>query len=111
MMRFSTEDLMEQVDDFTTFVEELKDYSWRLSKKESFFLERVLRFQKELVIDVPFIQLVEEAEDCHMEVVVALFDQTWLIKESMRVQEEILAISFSEEEIVDGRIETLENDQ
>ncbi|MCI01136.1 hypothetical protein A2U01_0022160, partial [Trifolium medium] len=28
----------------------------------------------------------------------------------MRVQEEILAISFSEEEIVDGRIETLEKD-
>ncbi|MCI72220.1 hypothetical protein A2U01_0093483, partial [Trifolium medium] len=28
MLRFSTEDLMEQVDDFTVFVEELKDYSW-----------------------------------------------------------------------------------
>ncbi|MCI33804.1 hypothetical protein A2U01_0055022, partial [Trifolium medium] len=34
MLRFSTEELMEQVNDFTIFVEELKDYSWRLTKKE-----------------------------------------------------------------------------
>ncbi|MCH97517.1 hypothetical protein A2U01_0018512 [Trifolium medium] len=102
MLHFSTEDLMEQVNDFTVFVEELKDYTWRLTNKESLFLECVLRFQKELAADVPFIHLVEEAEYCHKEVVAAVFNQTWLVKEGMRVQEEILAISFNEEEKIDG---------
>ncbi|MCI62063.1 hypothetical protein A2U01_0083320, partial [Trifolium medium] len=56
-----------------------------------------------------FIHLVEEAEWCHKELAANVFDQTWLAKESIRVQEEILAISFNEEETVDGWIEALED--
>ncbi|MCI32299.1 hypothetical protein A2U01_0053512, partial [Trifolium medium] len=106
MLKFDTEDLLDQVDDFTEFVNALKDYSWRLIKKESFFLERVLRFQKELASDAPFVNFVEEQEWCHKEVVTSLFDQTSVLKESMRVQEEIISISLSEEDLIEGRIET-----
>ncbi|MCI38992.1 hypothetical protein A2U01_0060221, partial [Trifolium medium] len=63
-----------------------------------------------MVADVPFIHLVVEAKDCHQEVVATLFNQTWLIKQSMRAQEELIAVSFSVEETVDSRIQTLEND-
>ncbi|MCH86332.1 hypothetical protein A2U01_0007187 [Trifolium medium] len=110
ILHLETEDLMEQVDDFSTFVMELKDYSWRLTRRETVFLDQVLRFQKELVADVPFINLVEEAGWIHEEMVTSSFAQSGLIKESMKVQEEILALSFAEEEIIDDKIEALDRD-
>ncbi|MCI54042.1 hypothetical protein A2U01_0075289, partial [Trifolium medium] len=60
--RFETDELMDQVDDFSEFVKELHDYSWRLDRKESFFLVRVLRLQKGLTADAPFVNSIEEQE-------------------------------------------------
>ncbi|MCI36430.1 hypothetical protein A2U01_0057653, partial [Trifolium medium] len=60
MLRFETDELMGQVDDFSEFVKELNDYSWRLDKKESLFLGRVLRLHKGLTADAPFVNSIEE---------------------------------------------------
>ncbi|MCI91348.1 hypothetical protein A2U01_0112642, partial [Trifolium medium] len=62
MLKFDIDELLNQVDDFTEFVNALKDYSWRLTKKESVFLERILYFQKKLSADAPFVNSVEEQE-------------------------------------------------
>jgi hypothetical protein len=42
MLGYDTDDLLDQVEEFKTFVDELKDYPWRLSEKETAFLELVL---------------------------------------------------------------------
>ncbi|MCH91384.1 hypothetical protein A2U01_0012311, partial [Trifolium medium] len=110
MLCMETEELMGHVDDFSEFVKELNDYSWRLNKKESFFLDCVLRFQKGLVADASFISTVEDVEYCHKEVVDVVFNQTELVKETMCVHEEILALCFNEEEKVNGRIEVLQKE-
>ncbi|MCI91768.1 hypothetical protein A2U01_0113063, partial [Trifolium medium] len=55
MLRFETDELMDQADDFSEFVKELNDYSRRLDKKESIFQGRVLRLQKGLTADAPFV--------------------------------------------------------
>ncbi|GAU45856.1 hypothetical protein TSUD_371520 [Trifolium subterraneum] len=79
MLRFDTEDLMEQVDDFSVFVDELRDYSWRLTNKELLFLECVLLLKKEMVAD-----------------------------EGIRMYEELIASAFFEEEVVDRQMCSLE---
>jgi hypothetical protein len=38
MLEYDTEELMDNVEDFKTFVDELSDYSWRLTDKEKTFL-------------------------------------------------------------------------
>jgi hypothetical protein len=35
MLGYETEELMDQVEEFKTFVYELRDYSWRLTEKET----------------------------------------------------------------------------
>jgi hypothetical protein len=42
MLGYDTNDLLDQVEEFKTFVDELKDYSWRLTEKEIAFLEQVM---------------------------------------------------------------------
>jgi hypothetical protein len=39
LLGYETEELMDQVEEFKAFVDELKDYSWRLTKKETAFLD------------------------------------------------------------------------
>ncbi|MCI62077.1 hypothetical protein A2U01_0083334, partial [Trifolium medium] len=87
--------------DFSEFVKELKDYSWRLNKDEKRFMDCVLRLHKELVADASFIIVVEDVKECHTEVTDAVANQIDLVKESMLVQEEILGLCFNEEERVD----------
>ncbi|MCI49929.1 hypothetical protein A2U01_0071173, partial [Trifolium medium] len=84
MLRFETDELMVQVDDFSEFVTELHDYSWRLDRKESLFLARMLRLQRGLTADAPFVNSIEEQEWCHKEVVERLSGQIWVLKESIQ---------------------------
>ncbi|MCI71171.1 hypothetical protein A2U01_0092434 [Trifolium medium] len=57
---------------------------------------RVLRLQKGLTVDAPFVNSIEEHEWCHKEVVERLSGQIWVLKESIQVQEETLTLSLSE---------------
>ncbi|MCI76174.1 hypothetical protein A2U01_0097443, partial [Trifolium medium] len=41
MLKLDVDELLDQMDDFTEFVNALRGYSWRLTKKESVFLECV----------------------------------------------------------------------
>jgi hypothetical protein len=68
MLGYDTEDLLDQVEEFKTFVDELKDYSWRLTEKETAFLELALELQKRMVKDTAFIQTVENIAHCHTEI-------------------------------------------
>jgi GTPase involved in cell partitioning and DNA repair len=85
MLGYDTDDLMDQVEDFSTMVQELKDYSWRLTKKETAFLEVALELQKKLVFDAAFIQTAENVEYCHKEVEEALAKKIDVTKERIDV--------------------------
>jgi GTPase involved in cell partitioning and DNA repair len=64
MLEFNTEELMDQVEDFKTFVEELKDYSWRLTEKEKAFLELALELHKRFEKDDAFTTTTETISEC-----------------------------------------------
>ncbi|MCI80206.1 hypothetical protein A2U01_0101477, partial [Trifolium medium] len=61
MLRYDVDELLDQVNDFTTFAEDLRASSWRLTNKELRFMEAVMHFQGELTSDAPFIEAVEDA--------------------------------------------------
>ncbi|MCH95798.1 hypothetical protein A2U01_0016780 [Trifolium medium] len=103
MLLKGPEYLLREVESFSSFVDDLRDYSWRLSSHESCFLQRLLRLRTELVDDVPLIFSAEEADRQHRKVMSALFDQTWFVKESMRMYESNLAAYFHEEENCDAK--------
>ncbi|PNX91736.1 hypothetical protein L195_g047870 [Trifolium pratense] len=104
MLTISTEDLMEDFGEFSEFVKELNDYSWRLTKEEKRFLDSVLRLERELKDSASFVIAVENVKDCHSEVTEAVDSQIEITKETMGVQEEILGICFNEERRVDDRL-------
>jgi DNA repair exonuclease SbcCD ATPase subunit len=110
MLCYETEELMDQVEEFKTFVDELKDYSWRLTEKETAFLELALELQKRLVKDAAFIETAENIADCHSEMEEAMKKQIVVTKERIQVQEEILSLSMSAEDAIDNRIEILEKE-
>ncbi|PNX76833.1 hypothetical protein L195_g032792 [Trifolium pratense] len=110
MLKMGTMDLMENADDFAEFVNELKDYAWRLNKEERYFLDCVLRLHRELVANVSFIIAAEDVQECHKEVTEALTSQIGLTKESMKLQEEIVGLCFSKEKRVDEEIASLQNE-
>ncbi|MCI78008.1 hypothetical protein A2U01_0099278, partial [Trifolium medium] len=56
MLRYDVDELLDQVNDFTTFAEDLCASSWRLTNKELCFMEAVMHFQGELTSDAPFIE-------------------------------------------------------
>jgi hypothetical protein len=81
IMCYDTEDLLDQAEEFKTFVDEFKDYSWRLLEKETAFLELVLELQKRLVNDAAFIQTAENVTDCHNEMEEAMSKRITVTKE------------------------------
>jgi hypothetical protein len=101
MLGYDIEDLLDQVEEFKTFVDELKDYSSRLSEKETAFLELALELQKRLVNDAAFIQTAENIADCHNEMEEAMSKRIAVTKEHIQVQEENLSLSMSAEDAVD----------
>ncbi|KAK2382354.1 hypothetical protein QL285_069898 [Trifolium repens] len=109
MLEFNTEELMDQVEDLKTFVEELKDYSWRLTDKEKAFLELALELHKRLEKDATFITTTETVSECYVEMGDALEKKIAITKESIDLQEESLYLKMSAEEAVENRIELLEN--
>jgi BMFP domain-containing protein YqiC len=110
MLEYDTEELMDQVEDFKTFVEELKDYSWRLTDKEKAFLELALELHKRLEKDAAFITTTETVSECYVEMGDALEKKIVVTKESIELQEESLYLNMSTEEAVENRIEELEKE-
>ncbi|PNX56482.1 hypothetical protein L195_g049904, partial [Trifolium pratense] len=110
MLKMGMTDLMENSGDFAEFVNELKDYAWRLNKEERYFLDCVLRLHRELAADASFIIASEDVKECHKEVTEALTSQIGLTKESMKLQEEIVGLCFSEEKRVDEEIDSLKKE-
>jgi hypothetical protein len=90
-------------------VDELKDYSWRLTEKEAAFLELALELQERLVKDAAFIQTAENLVDCHSEMEEAMSKRIAVTKERIQVQD-ILSFSMSAEDTIDNRIEVLEKE-
>ncbi|MCI49503.1 hypothetical protein A2U01_0070747, partial [Trifolium medium] len=45
LLHYDMDDLLDQVNDFTVFAEDLQAYSWRLTNKELRFMEAVMHFQ------------------------------------------------------------------
>jgi hypothetical protein len=105
LLGFDTEDLLDQVDELKNYVDELKDYSWRLTEKETAFLEIALELQKRMVKDAAFIAIAENIADCHSEMEEAMKKRIVVTKERIQVQEEILSLSMSVEDVIDNRIE------
>jgi hypothetical protein len=85
MLEYDTEELMDQVEDFKTFVEELKDYSWRLTDKEKAFLELALELHKRLEKDAVFITTTETVSECYVEMGDALEKKIVVTKESIEL--------------------------
>ncbi|KAK2382245.1 hypothetical protein QL285_069793 [Trifolium repens] len=110
MLEYETEELMDQVEEFKTFVDELNDYSWRLTDKEKNFLELALELQKRLVKDAAFITTAETVSECHTEMGDALEKRIVVTKESIQLQEESLSLNMSAEEAVENCIEVLERE-
>jgi ABC-type phosphate transport system auxiliary subunit len=110
MIGYDTDDLLDQVEEFKTFVDKLKDYSWRLTKKETTFLEQGLLLQKRMVDDAAFIQTAENVESCHNEVEEALAMRVAITNERIQVQEEIFSLSMSAEDAIDNCIEVWERE-
>jgi BMFP domain-containing protein YqiC len=73
-------------------------------------LELALELQKRLVKDVAFIAMAENIADCHFEMEEAMKKRIVVTKERIQVQEEILSLSMSAEDVIDNRIEILEKE-
>ncbi|KAK2396336.1 hypothetical protein QL285_057993 [Trifolium repens] len=105
MLEYDTEELMDQVEEFKAFVNELNDYSWRLTDKEKVFLELALELQKRLVKDVAFITTTENISECHTEMEDAMEKRIVVTKERIQLQEETLSLNMAAEEAVENRVE------
>jgi hypothetical protein len=110
MLEYDTEELMDQVEEFKAFVNELNDFSWRLTDKEKVFLELALELQKRLVKDAAFITTAENISECHTEMEDAKEKRIAVTKERIQLQEETLSLNMVAEEAVENRIEVLEKE-
>jgi hypothetical protein len=70
LLRHDIDDLIDQVDDFSEFAEELRSASWRLTNAELHFLERVMHLKDGLNDDGAFIESVEDA---------TIFTMSWFL--------------------------------
>jgi chromosome segregation ATPase len=109
MLCYDTDDLMDQIEDFSSMVNELQDYSWRLTEKEHAFLAVVQELAKRLSDDTAFFVSTENVEYCHKELAEALEKKIEATKERIKSQEEVMALSLSAEEAIDNRIDALES--
>jgi chromosome segregation ATPase len=102
--------LLREVETFSSLVDDLRGYSWRLSSHESCFLTRLLRLRAELVDKVALVFSIEDAERRHRQTMSRTFDQIWSVSESMRTYESNLAARFHEEDSCDARIAELKGE-
>ncbi|KAK2389023.1 hypothetical protein QL285_062653 [Trifolium repens] len=104
------DELMDNVEEFTTFVDELKDYNWRLTEDEKAFLELALELSKRLEKDAAFIETTTTVFDCYTEMEEALEQKIAATKDNIDLQSESLYLNMSAEEAVENRIEALEKE-
>ncbi|KAK2402929.1 hypothetical protein QL285_052413 [Trifolium repens] len=104
------EDLLENVGEFQSYVEELNDYKWRLTDEQKVFLELALELSKRLEKDVAFIETTNAVFDCYTALEDTLDKKIYVTKDSIDLQEESLYLNLSAEEAVENRIEILEKE-
>ncbi|KAK2374143.1 hypothetical protein QL285_075123 [Trifolium repens] len=59
------DELLDNVGEFQTYVEELNDYKWRLTNEQKVFLELALELSKRLEKDAAFIETTNAVFDCY----------------------------------------------
>ncbi|KAK2396276.1 hypothetical protein QL285_057935 [Trifolium repens] len=104
------EDLLDNVGEFQSYVEELNDYKWRLTDEQKVFLELALELSKRLEKDAAFIETTNAFSDCYTALEDTLDKKISVTKDSIDLQEESLYLNLSAEEAVENRIETLEKE-
>ncbi|KAK2415515.1 hypothetical protein QL285_037989 [Trifolium repens] len=104
------EDLLDNVEEFQTYVEELNDYKWRLTDEQKIFLELALELSKRLEKDVDFIETTNAIFECYTELEDTLEKKISATKDNIDLQEESLYLNLSAEEAVENRIEILEKE-
>jgi predicted nucleic acid-binding Zn-ribbon protein len=104
------EELLDTVEEFTTYVEELNDYKWRLTDEHKVFLELALELSRRLEKDAAFIETITTVFDCYIELEDTLDKKISVTKDSINLQEESLYLNMSAEEAVENRIEILEKE-
>jgi chromosome segregation ATPase len=104
------EELLDTVEEFKTYVEELNDYKWRLTDEQNVFLELAFELSRRLEKDAAFIETTNIVFDCYTELGDVLEDKITVTKNSIDLQEESLYLNMSAEEAVEGRIKMLEKE-
>jgi uncharacterized protein YoxC len=104
------EDLLDNVEEFQTYVDELNDYKWRLTDEQKVFLELALELSKRLEKDDVFIETTNVVFECYSELEDTLEKKISVTKDIIDLQEESLYLNLSAEEAVENRIEILEKE-
>ncbi|KAK2428824.1 hypothetical protein QL285_027312 [Trifolium repens] len=104
------EELLDNVGEFETYVEELNDYKWRLTDEQKVFLELALELSKRLEKDAAFIETTTGVFDCYTELEDTLDKKISVTNDIIDLQEESLYLNLSAEEAFENRIEILEKE-
>ncbi|KAK2444653.1 hypothetical protein QL285_015663 [Trifolium repens] len=104
------EDILDNVEEFQTYVDELNDYKWRLTDEQKVFLELALELSKRLEKDAAFIETTNAVFECYSELEDTLEKKISVTKDNIDLQEESLYLNLSAEEAVENRIEILEKE-
>jgi chromosome segregation ATPase len=106
----SIDDLLDSVGEFQEYVEELRDYRWRLTNDQKAFLDLALELSSRLEKDAAFIETTNAVATCYNELEDTLEKKISVTKDSIDLQEESLYLNLSAEEAVENRIEVLEKE-
>ncbi|KAK2395855.1 hypothetical protein QL285_057548 [Trifolium repens] len=104
------DELLHNVGEFQTYVEELNDYKWRLTDEQKVFLELALELSKRLEKDAAFIETTNAVFDCYTALEDTLDKKIAVTKDIIDLQEESLYLNLSAEEAIENRIEILEKE-
>jgi DNA repair exonuclease SbcCD ATPase subunit len=104
------EELLDNVGEFQTYIEDLNDYKWRLTDDQKVFLGLALELSRRLEKDAAFIETTKAVFDCYNELEDTLDKKISVTKDSIDLQEESLYLNLSAEEAVENRIEVLEKE-
>jgi chromosome segregation ATPase len=104
------DDLLDNVGEFQTYVEELNNYKWCLTDEQKVFLELALELSKRLEKDAAFIETTNAVFDCYTALEDTLDKKIAVTNDSINLQEESLYLNLSAEEAVENRIEILEKE-
>jgi hypothetical protein len=91
------DELLDNVGEFQTYVEELNDYKWRLTDEQKVFLELALELSKRLEKDAAFIETTNAVFDCYTALEDTLDKKIAVTNDSINLQEESLYLNLSAE--------------